>query len=150
MWVWDSTVVCSPTWARKHMNRRGSVYAFLLLIPQEYRGCSFRNRSNEQALLPTAQHGIPHDCEWNWMTTPCVFLRKPFVTKQNKTPLLQVRPSPRIFFLVFGSTMHPCVTLLSPPPSLTVRHRVLETGGFWPASRFRTGARKPRRQPASF
>ena len=32
----------------------------------------------------------------------------------------------------------------------TVRPRVLETGGFWPASRSLTGARKPRRRPASF
>ena len=32
----------------------------------------------------------------------------------------------------------------------TVRHRVMETDGFWPASQFPTSARKPKRQPASF
>jgi hypothetical protein len=33
---------------------------------------------------------------------------------------------------------------------VTVRHRVLETTGFWPASQFLTSARKPKRQSASF
>ena len=32
----------------------------------------------------------------------------------------------------------------------TVRHRVMETDGFWPASQFPTSAWKPERQPASF